>query len=166
MSDRYRPQTGPRYEYRTLTGSRLEFWAEDGMLLVEDQDTGEVVTLNREEARDHFRAIREAYDRAYTLSTDDLKLRQHRDAYRRLLLDMDQALRDVRAQADPATETVVQRKERAEIRTQLAAYGTVHDGATPRPYLQEVDGRAAVDPRTGTLQLKRGAGHKRVRKYY
>jgi hypothetical protein len=160
---------GPRYKYVVpWTGVVMHYWAEGGMVCVEDQTTGEYSVWTQAEARNHFKVIGTSLLKMDIFSVDDAYFRDLKTDYGRLAHSFHQVLQDARAQGDPMEDVVVQRKERAELGSRLMDYQNqfqiVHQGgADVKPV--PADPRARMLP-NGMLHLPHGLGKKFERKTF
>jgi hypothetical protein len=162
------PKVGRRYCYRAPHNNCcIEFWAEEGMVYLEDQNTGEFHSLTQAEAKEYFQNIGIVYTKVDIFSVDDSYFKDMKPEYRNLLLDMQSVIHDAKEQGDPTEAYAIQRKEAAVTRSQLAAYAqplAVHNNGMKL-------GEPHLDPRAkrlknGALYLPRGGGQRTERKHY
>lgn len=101
------------YSYRTNDNRLLKVWAEDGVVLIEDQSDGKFHSFSQKDTRDRFRALFEAADgmvREATGSADqgDKWQKEEGNKALQLVACLRKALADAKAQGDP-TDVEVQR---------------------------------------------------------
>jgi hypothetical protein len=153
---------------RRYRHKNIEFWAEGGLVALEEQNTGQFVTLTQDEARAHFAIILEQYRIVYQKSTNDRYLQQVRDLFRALTCNLDAVLQDAKEQGDPTPDAVMGKKAAAEMRSELAAYNTLIAMHGPGGMSLLEPGR---DPRTymipgGAMGLRHGKGVPMEKKYH
>jgi hypothetical protein len=108
------------------------FWAEEGMIWVENQDDGETVALTLAQLRERALDISLQQDVLMEQKTEgDAYARDQYVNFSRLLEAMHQAYVNAKAQGDPTDETVRAAKERAAIRTSLLGFNRKGDLVNP-----------------------------------
>jgi len=117
------PGPGRRYKYKDLI-----FWAENGLIRMEDQRTGEFFTITRQEAFERAKAIAEEIN---MITWGD-----EREATLSLVQSMCDVIDEAKNQGDPTDPEVIERVARETKRSKKARIllpgGTV-PGAEMRP---------------------------------
>jgi hypothetical protein len=100
------PKIGQRYKFKNL-----QFWAEEGVICIEDQEDGELTAVMCKEFAYRARAINE-----------EAKITEDRDIRKMLfdgVLDMYEAFKDAKRQGDPSDPEVIRHRVRERRRAML-----------------------------------------------